>query len=214
MRALFRVRVSGDERLPTGGGWILCGVPHRTWIEPVLAHALLGPSGARMVTVADARTVTRAWWRTAASSLVGGVIPVGSGGSSGFQETIAAAASALSIGDIVVIFPEVGPPSRPPQLRRLSSGVAHIAAAAGAQVVPVVFGGTDELYLGRRIEVRVLPSLQPPGRLADRAEITAWTAHFRSVTQAEASSADAAATSRPPRTKRLRWLSGPYPRAD
>ena len=28
--------------------------------------------------------------------------------------------------------------------------------------MPVVFGGTDELYLGKRIEIRVLPAVAPP----------------------------------------------------
>jgi hypothetical protein len=39
--------------------------------------------------------------------------------------------------------------------RPISPGVGYIALRSGASIVPVVIGGNDLLYLGRRIAVRI-----------------------------------------------------------
>jgi 1-acyl-sn-glycerol-3-phosphate acyltransferase len=210
-RGLLRVRVNGDVRIP--GGSICAALPHRNWVEPFLLVGVL-PAAPRLVGVADGPTLVRSWWRILLVRLVGGVVPVWPRASAGaFAAHVAAVRRALEAGAVVAIFPETGPPARPPDLRRLSPGVARFAAAAGAPVVPVVFGGTDELYLGRRIEVRVLEAIAPPPPDADRAAIDDWMADFRAVTTAAATAADARANAPPPRRKRWLWLTGKYPRA-
>ena len=219
-RALFRVRVRGTEHLPRTasgvvvGGWICAGVPHRNWSEPFLLLALM-PALPPMAYVADARTVSGSWWRRAFARLFGGIVPVGRarGESARFRSHLAAASEAIETGRVLAIFPEVGPPSRPPALRQLAPGVAHFARHTGAKVVPVVFGGTDELYLGRRIEISVLPAINAPPTHAGRAEIARWMEAFRETTQTPAAQLHARASARPPRRKRWRWLTGPYPRA-
>jgi 1-acyl-sn-glycerol-3-phosphate acyltransferase len=213
--ALFRVQVEGRDLVPESGGLIVAGLPHRTWVEPILLLALL-PAGRRVVTVADDRTVNRSWLRRSGVQLVGGAIAVGrrQAGGSGFGDHIQSVEQAIGAGSWLAIYPETGPPTRPPELRRLSAGVAHFAAATQAPVVPIVFGGTGELYLRRRIEVRILSPLSPPPPSPTIAELDAWMARFRQLAQVAANEIEGAASSHEPRRKRWRWLSGNYPRAE
>src|SRR5215217_687865 len=179
LAALFRVNVSGIENVPTGTlGFIIAAAPHRNWVEPLLMHAFVAPRARRTLTVADARAATGSFLRTVATRSVGGVIAVGPGSPrSSARVRIEIARDVVARGDALLIFPELGAPSRPPQLRRLSAGLAHIAAVSGAPVVPVAFGGTAELYLGRRIEIRVLPPVNPPSDRS-RAAIDEWMSGF------------------------------------
>lgn len=208
---LFGVSISGRENLPAGES-IVAGVPHRNWVEPSMLLGLF-PRRTRLTIVADGPTAVGSRLRRTMTGLVGEVIPVWPGsGPAGFKAIAASAHAAIRSGAVVVIFPEVPPARRPPELRKLSAGLAHIAARSQAKVVPVVFGGTHELYLRRRIVVRILPALAPPTGTG-RAEIATWMNNFRALCQAAADEVHADAESRGPRFKLARWLTGRYPRA-
>ena len=217
----MQVRVKGLENLPANpdgtpaGTWICCGVPHRNWVEPVLIICLL-PAEPRPVIIADGRTAGGSWWRRLLVRIIGGgVIAIrGRGAAGDFTHYTESVRDAIGAGAVLLIFPEVGPPSRPPALRRLSPGVAHFARATGAPTVTVVFGGTQELYLRRRIEVRVLPPVAAPSRDSDLGALAAWLAGLRAQSEAAASEAHGIAESAPPRRKIWRWLTGRYPRSD
>ena len=219
-RLLFRIRVTGLENLPLAaggqvrGGWICCGLPHRSWVEPFALLFVL-PARPRLVMLADGPTVWRSWWRRLLVSLVGGVVPVwpASAGSA-FRTHVAASQGVIRAGAVLCLFPEVGPPARPPALRRLSAGVAHFARRTRAPVVPVVFGGTHELFLRRRIEVRIMPPIEPPPATCGRDALAAWMARLRESAAPAAVAAHQAAELGPARRKRWRWLTGPFPRAD
>ncbi len=226
-RSLFRVRLSGFDNLPRDadgrlvGGWICCGVPHRTWIEPLLLIALL-PAEPRLVMLGDGPTMFLSWWRRFLVTRVGGVVPVwGGAGAGSFAAHVAGARQAVGAGAVFAMFPEVGPPQRPPGVRRLSPGLAYVGLRTGAPVVPVVFGGTDELFLGRRIEVRVLPAIAPrsqgslprAGTSAERGVAQAFMADLMRRLAPVVAEAHSAAEPRAGTRRRLRWLTGPYPRA-
>ena len=68
-----------------------------------------------------------------------------------------AVATALRAGAILAIFPETGPPVPVERARPFGRGLAYFALRTGAPVVPIVVGGTDILFRGRRIVVRILP---------------------------------------------------------
>jgi 1-acyl-sn-glycerol-3-phosphate acyltransferase len=219
-RLLFRIELHGLEHLPrTGdgrvaGGWIACGLPHRTWAEPFVLFFSL-PAQPRIVMLGEGPTIFASRWRAFLVRRVGGVIPVWPGsGASGFGAVVEGVHRALAAGAVFALFPEVGPPARPPALRRVSPGVARIAQRTGVQVVPVVFGGTHDLYLRRRIVVRFLPPIPPPLPSADRGAIDAYMAEFLAVVQPAAEDAHRNAELGPPRRKVWRWLHGPFPRAD
>jgi len=209
---LFRVEVAGLDNLPAGGS-VLAGVPHRNWSEPVVLFALL-PARPPQMGLADEAAVSRSFLRRLIVNGAGGVIPVRSGaGPSAFERIARATIDATSRGVRVTIFPEVGAPSRPPTLRRLSPGIAHLAARSAVPVVPVVFGGTHELYLRRRVVVRVLPKIEPPPDTR-RASISAWMAMFQATVETQATATHEAAEIGAPRRKWWRWLTGRYPTAD
>jgi 1-acyl-sn-glycerol-3-phosphate acyltransferase len=211
-RALFRVIATGPE-LPPPPGSIVAGVPHRNWLEPMLMFACL-PARPRLVVIADGPTVSRGRLRRWLIGVAGGAIEVQPGaGPSGFEAIAKQAGQVISNGGVVAIFPEHGAPAREPGLRRLANGVANLSARIGAPVVPVIFGGTHELYLRRRVVVRVLAPLDPPAK-TDRATTRVWMAHFREVTAQAAVEAHRAAETGSPRRKYWRWLGGSYPRAE
>jgi 1-acyl-sn-glycerol-3-phosphate acyltransferase len=157
--------LEGADHLPRDplgrpeGGWIAAVVPHRTWIDPFVPWILL-PERPRFTFFGDARTMARSPLRRFIVRRLGGVIPIPAARD---PRTVAihleATRRALHAGTVVMLMPETGPASRPGELRRLGGGMAYMALRAGARIVPLVLGGNDELFLGRRISLRVLPPL-------------------------------------------------------
>ena len=161
----FHVVVDGLDRLPRtpdgrrAGGWIAAGLPHRTWIDPFLVWIVL-PAEPRLVFFGDARTMARSWWRRWIVRRVGGILPIPShGGSKAFATHLAAAGAVIGAGAVFCLFPESGLPAPVPTARPIAAGLGYIGLRTGAPIVPVVIGGNHELFLGRRIVVRVLAPL-------------------------------------------------------
>lgn len=162
-----RLVLEGAEHLPRdargrpAGGWIAAVVPHRTWVDPFVPWILL-PERPRFTFFGDARTMARSPLRRFVVRRLGGVIPIPAARD---PETVAihlaAAAEALAAGTVFMLMPETGPASVPGELRRIGGGMAYVALRSGAPVVPLVIGGNEELYFGRRITLRVLPALDP-----------------------------------------------------
>ena len=162
---LLRPRLIGAEHLPRtpdgrpAGGWIAAGMPHRTWVDPFLVADLL-PTEPRLVFFGDGRAMFRSRLRRAAVELIGGVIPIWPGGGRAAVDThLAAVRDALDAGAVVVIFPEIGPPVPPGRARPLGAGVAYFALRTGAPIVPLVIGGSEDLYLGRRLRLVAMPAV-------------------------------------------------------
>jgi 1-acyl-sn-glycerol-3-phosphate acyltransferase len=152
----------GAEQLPSDpdgtptGGWIAAGVPHRTWIDPFVVATLL-PTEPRLVFLGDGRSIYRSVWRRWLVRWIGGVIPIWPGGRREAVETlIAGARVALEAGAVLCLFPETGPAVAVEKARPLGLGIALIALRTGRPIVPLVLGGTHEIYLGRRIRMAVL----------------------------------------------------------
>jgi 1-acyl-sn-glycerol-3-phosphate acyltransferase len=163
----FRVVVEGLENLPRrpdgrrGGGWIAAGLPHRTWIDPFVVWFVL-PAEPRLVFFGDARTMARSPLRRWVARRVGGILPIpSSGGPRAFATHVAAAGDVLRAGAVFCLFPESGFPVPVGTARPIVAGLGYIALRADAPIVPIVIGGNHELFLGRRIVVRVLPLVRP-----------------------------------------------------
>ncbi len=157
----FHVEVSGLENLPRdasgrlAGGWIAAGLPHRTWIDPFLVWGWL-PAEPRLAFFGDARTMARSPLRRWVVRRVGGILPIPShGGPRSFETHLAAAGEVLHAGAVFCLFPESGMPAPVGTARPISPGIGYIALRSGASIVPVVIGGNDLLFLGRRIAVRI-----------------------------------------------------------
>jgi len=159
----FRTEIVGADLLPRdaagapAGGWIAAGLPHRTWVDPFVVADNL-PIEPRLVFFGDGRAIFRSRWRRLVFRAIGGVIPIWPGGGRAAVEThLAAAGAALSDGAVLCLFPETGPATPPGTARPLGLGVAYFALRTGAPIVPIVLGGTHELYRGRRFRLQVLP---------------------------------------------------------
>ena len=186
----FRTEVVGADRLPTdasgapAGGWIAAGVPHRTWVDPfVLADNL--PLEPRLVFFGDGRAIFRSRWRGAILRLMGGVIPIWPGGGRDAVEAhMEGAAHALAAGCVLCLFPETGPATPPGTARPFGLGVAYFSLRTGAPVVPIVLGGTHELYRGRRFRMEIRPPMTARDLLGlppDAALPHPWSAEERSA---------------------------------
>ena len=161
----FRTAVVGAERLPRDpsgaptGGWIAAGIPHRTWVDPFLVADNL-PIEPRLVFFGDGPAIFRSRWRQIVFRRIGGVIPIWPGGGRAAVDAhIAGARTALEAGCVLCLFPETGPATPPGTARPLGLGVAYFAIRTGAPIVPIVLGGSHELYRGRRFVLHVLPAM-------------------------------------------------------
>lgn len=161
------LELQGAENLPRtaggrrAGGWVAAVVPHRTWIDPFVPWILL-PERPRFIFFGDARTMARSPLRRFLLRRLGGVIPIPAGRDPRTVEVhLEAARRALAAGGVFMLMPETGAASEPGKLRRLGGGMAYVALRNRAPIVPLVLGGNDELYFGRRVILRILPALDP-----------------------------------------------------
>jgi 1-acyl-sn-glycerol-3-phosphate acyltransferase len=159
----WSITVEFAAPLPTvggrpGAGCVVAAAPHRAWVEPFLLFAAWPPDASRLVWLADARTVTRSWWRRRLLPKVG-VLPVTPGAGDPRRYAMAASAAARA-GHAIAVFPEVGPPSPSDRTRRISPGFAYLALAAGAPIIPVVIGGTHHIVRGSSFSLGIGRALE------------------------------------------------------
>jgi hypothetical protein len=89
---------------------------------------------------------------------VGGILPIPShGGPKAFATHLEAASDVLRGGAVFALFPEAGPAAPVGTARTIAAGVGYVGLRSGALIVPIVIGGNDELFLGRRLVIRILP---------------------------------------------------------
>jgi 1-acyl-sn-glycerol-3-phosphate acyltransferase len=180
-------------------------MPHRTWIDPFLVADLM-PREVRLVFFGDGRAIYRSWWRRLAVRIVGGVIPIWPGGRREAVEAhLEAARTALAVGCVFVVFPEVGSAAPLGSARPLGLGVAYMALRTGAPIVPLVIGGAHELYrgaAGTQVLPRCLAFLIESGRAPRHPGLVEGRLAHRSRTARGAAPAVAAvhSTERRPRS--------------
>jgi len=152
----FRIRTEGQQHLPTTGGYFLVAAAHRGWMDPfVVMHAI--PLQPRAWFLGSGPSTFTSRWRERLIHWLGGLLPVWRGGV-GIEQHVAAARAVTGNGAVFVQMPEgtvSGPPGR---LGPFRTGWAVIALRTDAPIVPLAMAGTEELYLGRRMASRALPS--------------------------------------------------------
>ncbi|MFI5255336.1 MAG: lysophospholipid acyltransferase family protein [Candidatus Limnocylindrales bacterium] len=228
-RRILRLKLElvGAENLPRAadgrpaGGWIAAGLPHVTWIEPFVMLVLLPPEP-RLIWFGDGRVIERSRWRRFVSGRLGGIEPIWpGGGAKAFAAHVAAVEGVIDAGAIFAMFPEAGPAVPPGFARPVQPGIGYFALRSRASIVPIVFGGTHELFLGRQIQMRVLPAASwhrlagvapdtappDPGSPAERDLATAIAAGLAALTAAEVARAHASTEPAPGTRKRALWLT-------
>jgi 1-acyl-sn-glycerol-3-phosphate acyltransferase len=222
----FRTSTRGGGHLPRDrdgrmrGGWILAGLPHRTWVDPFVVLDAL-PREPRLVFFGDGPAIYRSAWRRWLVRRVGGVIPIWPGGGRAAVDAhLAGAVAALDAGAIVCLFPETGPATPPGTARPLGLGVAYFALRSGRPIVPFVLGGTHELYRGRRFRLDVLDPIDPrelagipadepspvPWSSAERAAAHRIVVRLHELTAGPVATAHEATIAPPGMRRRWRWL--------
>jgi 1-acyl-sn-glycerol-3-phosphate acyltransferase len=140
---LWRVRVEGLENVPRSGG-VLLASNHLSFIDSLLIPVVVPR---RVAFLAKAEyfegrglrgALTRLWFRAL------GAVPVRRGSHGEAMASLQVALEVLRDGDGFGIYPE-GTRSRDGRLYRGRTGVAWLALASGAPVVPVGLVGTDKV---------------------------------------------------------------------
>jgi len=223
----IRLVLEGEEHLPRDargrptGGWIAAVVPHRTWVDPFVPWILL-PARPRFAFFGDARTMARSPLRRFLMRRLGGVIPIPASRDPRTVDLhLAAAREVLDAGAIFMLMPETGAASKVGELRRIGGGLAYVALRNDVPIVALVLGGNHELFLGRRIVLRVLPPLDPreliglphvarlpeAGSSAERAAAHALTTAFERRVEPVLPEVHARAEPPAGMRKRGRWLT-------
>jgi 1-acyl-sn-glycerol-3-phosphate acyltransferase len=133
----YRIKIEGREHLPKSGPVILAA-NHRSFLDSIFIPLVLRR---RVTFVAKAEYFDdpkSAWFFRAV-----GQIPIRREGGSAAEGALAAATDVLESGGVFGIYPE-GTRTRDGYLHRGHTGVARLALATGAPIVPVGLVATDE----------------------------------------------------------------------
>jgi len=163
--ARLRLRVEGTEHLPAGG-YLLAAAVHRGWVDPLIVVRTL-PAEPRPWFLASGASAFDRPWKESLLRRAGGVLPVWRGGAD-LGTHLGSARAVTEAGCPFVLFVEgavAGPPDR---VHRTRSGVGLFALRMGeAPIVPFALAGSDDLYRGKRIAVRILPPTSAAELLGD-----------------------------------------------
>jgi 1-acyl-sn-glycerol-3-phosphate acyltransferase len=151
-RLLFRLRVSGRPLIPRDGPYVLVS-NHLNWLDP-FTLLLAFPSEPRLHFLADPENLVKNRWHWWIVRQVGGYVPVDMRRHAD-RVLFDQVRRALDVGAVVAIFPEAAYGPREGEVLDFKKGFAHFAIGAGVPVLPVALTGTKDLWLRKRIELRV-----------------------------------------------------------
>jgi 1-acyl-sn-glycerol-3-phosphate acyltransferase len=140
---LLRVRITGHRNIPRTGPVILAS-NHRSYIDSVILPLVMRRR-AHFLTATEyfAGRGFGAWARR--NFLRGtGMLPMDRTGGSASEASLRTAGDMLAKGKLLVVYPE-GSRSRDGKVHRGRTGVARLALAANATVVPVGLRGTEDV---------------------------------------------------------------------
>jgi HAD superfamily hydrolase (TIGR01509 family) len=165
VRALFRVRVEGRERLPTGPA-LLC-FNHQSWADPFVLMATL-PWRPRLSFFGPKEDDMSRGARNRIMKWTGTAIPF-KPTKNDLIEATRRVAAVFDGGGVVAIAGEGRIHDGERELLPLNEGAAFFALRSGVPLVPVAINGTSWLVFGRRIRVRVGEPIAPAGRASREA---------------------------------------------
>lgn len=163
-RLLFRLRVSGRENVPAGRNYVLIA-NHLNWLDP-FTLLIAFPSEPRLHFLADPENLVKNRWHWWIIRKVGGYIPVDlkRHHDATLYEQVR---RGLARGVVVAIFPEAAYGPAEGELQPFKKGFAHFAIDGAVPVLPVALTGTKDLWLGKRIELRIGEPIETTGTQVD-----------------------------------------------
>ena len=213
------LRIEGQEDRPSSP-FITAAAIHRSWLDALVLIEVF-PFEPRIWFIAGGPAAFRTSLRTLFLRAIGGVLPVYRGGYS-IDSSVASARAVVRAGAVLGFFPEGSRKGPPDALQPFRGGIGYLALRTGVPVVPVALAGTKELYLGKRIAVRILPPLDPfrfagldaappEGSREERDAAHRITAGLRDLLEPHVLEL-VAWTADPPETpRRMRWVSHLFP---
>ncbi|TMC82179.1 MAG: 1-acyl-sn-glycerol-3-phosphate acyltransferase [Chloroflexi bacterium] len=162
-RLLFRFDVQGLATIPDRA-YVLIG-NHLGWMDAISLLLLFRPEP-RIHYLADPTSMMKNRPLWALVRAVGGIVPVDRmqrGNTLLFRHV----QRCLETGGVVAVFPEgdFGPSEG--QLLPFKKGFAHFAVSAGVPVVPVALAGMKEIWVGKRLFVRIGAAIPTTGKTVD-----------------------------------------------
>lgn len=178
---VFRLKFEfqGLEHLPRGEPLLIAGAPHRNWIDPFLIVMAL-PTVPRIYFLGSAEGMFNKWWKRAVIRLLGGVVPVSTQGHLN-RQGLETALAILGDGNHLGIFPEGwDQETKPPaEVQPVQRGVGFLAAHSGRRVLPFGLAGTQELWRGKTLRLRLGPPLPALDGGASRVDEVAYLGRLR-----------------------------------
>ena len=215
----FTLRLEGAENRPAAP-FIIAAAIHRSWLDALVLIEVF-PLEPRIWFIASGpaafRTPLRAWFIRA----IGGVLPVYRGGYS-IDSSVESARAVVGSGAVLGFFPEGSRKGPPDALQPFRGGIGYLALRTGVPIVPVALAGTKELYVGKRLAVRILPPRDPlrlaglgatpaEGTREERDAARRITAGLRELLEPHVMELAAWTTDPPETPRRLAWVSRLFP---
>ena len=176
VRALFRPRLDGRERLP-GRPAIYC-FNHMSWSDPFMLMAVL-PLRPRLYFFGPKEEDMHRGGRNRLMTWTGSAIPY-KPGKNDLLEATRKVSTIIDAGGVVAIAAEGRIHPRELELLPLSEGAAYFAIRSGITLVPIAINGTSWLRFGGRVSVRVGEPFETSGRPSraaiERLTADGWTA--------------------------------------
>jgi 1-acyl-sn-glycerol-3-phosphate acyltransferase len=217
--ARVTLRIEGRENRPAAP-FIIAAAIHRSWLDALVLVEVF-PLEPRIWFIASGPAAFRTPLRAMFIRALGGVLPVYRGGYS-IDSSVESARAVLRAGAVLGLFPEGSRKGPADALQRFRGGVGYLALRTGVPVVPIALAGTKELYLGKRLAVRILPPIDPlrfadldrPPAVGSREEREAAnrvTAGLRDLLEPHVLELVAWTTDPPNVPRRLSWFSRLFP---
>jgi 1-acyl-sn-glycerol-3-phosphate acyltransferase len=166
-KLLFRIRIQGEEQVPTNGAFIVAP-SHRSYLDTPFVSFI---TRRRIRFMAKEELFAHSFGKKLFTALGG--IPVKRGSASA-RSAMKAVQVALEAGEAAAVFPE-GTRDHGPTIGELFDGTAYLSVRLGVPIVPVGIGGSEEILASgkkmprlHRVSVRVGAPIYPPADASTR----------------------------------------------
>jgi 1-acyl-sn-glycerol-3-phosphate acyltransferase len=160
---MFRFDVQGRDQIPDAAYVLICN--HLGWMDAV-SLLLLFPPEPRIHYLADPTSMMKNRLLWALVRAAGGIVPVDRA-QHGNQVLFQHVERCLAQGGVVALFPEGDFGPREGQLLPFKKGFAHFAVDARVPVLPVAEAGMKDLWLSKRLFVRIGAPISTLGKTVD-----------------------------------------------
>ena len=196
LRLIFRYDIQGRHNIPRDGTYVIIA-NHLGWLD-ALTILMVFPAEPRVHFLADPTGMVQRRLQWALIRATGGVVPVDRAvhhDPTLFHHVF----KCLELGGAIALFPEGDFGPREGELLPFKKGFAHFAVEGNAPVVPVALSGMKDVWLRKRVRVRIGEPIETKGKTIDEIHALGPAAVMKAMPLYE----------EPPGAKPLRrWLTG------